>query len=280
MLYYVMIMSLAQQHDLDIVALSAGCMVALQTTVVFAVRYYRTRAPMHGVGILAGLTGVSYCVFRLCYWIAAITDCNAVLLIGGILQSSSIALALLHLLFRADALNRCSPQWFKWRLLALFVTLVNLVAFAFFVSLRTVSTYRDAYGTRRCAFQFNIVALRLKYVSQTVNHIVQTSLFVYPLLRHVDNMNKTIKNNQEYPGLNIYRNLAARAIVAMVIATGYTSAITVCIFFYDSSAAVRTVVVPLSVIDMSLTLGSIAYAVDTKVKPVRRTSHLVVSSEV
>jgi hypothetical protein len=75
-----------------------------------------------------------------------------------------------------------------------------------------------------------------------------------------------IEINVRYPGLSLYRNLAIRATVGMLVATAFTSSVTVCVILYDTSAEIRSVIVTLSIIDMTLTLASIMYAMDTKLQ--------------
>jgi hypothetical protein len=261
----------SQQRDLDVAALAAAGVVALQTAAVFGARFMKTPVPMHFTGCMAGLVGLAYSVFRMCYWFLGATnhlDCSTLLIAGGVLQNTSIGLALLHLLLRAEAVNRTNKNWKKWRWLGITATVINAAAFVMYLLLRQVTQFRGDDGLQRCAFILNTTGLRVKFIVQALNHVTQTGLFVYPLIKHIRAMNKSITEGKEwyYPGLSMYRNLAARATVGMITATTFTAAVTVCVLFYNSNLEIRSVITVLSIVDMTMTLASITYAIDTKLQ--------------
>ena len=93
---------------MEMVALTANFTIALQTTSVFAWRYFfHTTVPMNLAALLASVCGMLYSVFKLWYWFngvnSALFTCDVVQLGGGILLNVQVALSFLFLFLRADA---------------------------------------------------------------------------------------------------------------------------------------------------------------------------------
>jgi hypothetical protein len=138
-------LSFTQRQNLDVAALAVAGVISLQAATSFSIRFKRSPVPMHFVGAIAGLFGLAYSVLRMCYWFTGATaplSCSTLLIVSGMLQNVSVALALLHLLLRADAVNRINPQWKRWRWIGIFFTLLNAAAFIMYLLLRKVTEYR------------------------------------------------------------------------------------------------------------------------------------------
>jgi hypothetical protein len=76
---------------------------------------------------------------------------------------------------------------------------------------------------RRCQFSFERVSFELKWLTQLVNHIAHSSFFVWPLIAHLRAMKAA---NASGAGLDrnraVYKRLASRALIAMVLSTLFT----------------------------------------------------------
>jgi hypothetical protein len=261
---------------MDIIACTINLVISFQAAMVFGEKMRKRDLQiriMHSTGCLASLFGVTYSIFRLTYWFGGTKNvtCDNLLLIGGLLFTFDVILALIHLLLRADMINRKNNKnWPICRAIALFFMLFNIVSFGVYLKMRAVTELPNG----KCVYIFNQKALVIRYIGQATNHIVQTSLFVYPLTSHIYRMKKSQKEQEIGINTNIYSKLAYKATITMIIATLYTTSLAIMFGFYNISAEVKKIIVPLSIFDMALTLGSICYASTSviKLKPIRRPS--------
>jgi hypothetical protein len=263
-------------RDLDLVVLGAAGVVSLQTVAIFNVRFRRHHVAMHAVACMAGVFGLVLTCTRLAYWlvggVGGALSCTAVMIAGGLAQNLAMALAILHLFLRARAVNHDSPAWIRyWRHLGVLVMLINAVALAASTALRSVRRITTADGLVGCEIEYDGTALRIKFVSLALAHVTQTSFFVYPIARHARQLALRARDDGGWrsPSQPLYRAMAMRALVATSVAAACTVSVAVCALFYDSSATIRRYMVTLSTVDMAMTLGSIAYAIDTTLPGIR-----------
>jgi hypothetical protein len=261
---------------LRIIAFTVNLVICFETLVIFGerVRKHHNRARiMHFTGFLASMSGVSYSLVQIGNLFGGpwSVGCDNILIVGGCLVTGGISLALLHLFLRADLLNRNNNKhWQICRGIASLFMIFNIISFSFYLKMRTVIQLPSGI----CIYNLNQKALIFRYVSQATNHIVQTLLFVYPLLRHMRNMTNIQKENHLESNMDnsIYINLTNKAVIAMIISTSYTLSLVVVVCFYKESVQIQRIIIPLSNFDMAITIGSVCYASTSLSKKKKRPS--------
>ena len=263
---------------IDIIACTVNLVVCLQTLIIFYERfisvkklYNRDKTQKHYfimritplTGVMASISGIIYSIYRLIYWFIGINNyltCDSLLLVGGCSQASCIALILLHLFLRADLINHDNNKnWKICRIIAIFSMCLNVICFSIYVIMRKV--YQLPNG--RCMFVLNQTALIARYSAQTINHITQTLLFVYPLVYHINNIKNLQKQHQlmcSMDNMIQYIYLVRKSIAAMIISAFYTLGLLIYVGFYKNSITVKKTIVFLSIFDMTTTIASVCYA--------------------
>lgn len=80
------------------------------------------------------------------------------------------------------------------------------------------ATIVQGFDGPRCKFTHKQSSFLLKWAVQLVNHIGQSSFFVWPLISHMRVMEQSrLKGVVSSLGDELYRRLARRAIIAMVV---------------------------------------------------------------
>jgi hypothetical protein len=246
---------------LEIISSTVNLIVGCQTAIIFGEKVINKKSKtriMHSTGFLASISAIVYSIVRLIYWFEgpAQISCNNLLLIGGTLITSSISLSLLHLFMRADMINRKNnKQWPKYRVMSIIFMIFNIISCVIYFVTRHITQLPNGW----CMYKRNINALIIRYISQAMNHIVQTSFFVYPLISHIYHMRKQKKLNSSVD-TDIYINLTQKAFIGMMISALYTICLAITVCFYNRNALLRSIFIPLSIFDMALTLACVCYA--------------------
>lgn len=240
---------------LDIIACTVNLVICCQASFIYSERYLqsnlKTRS-LHLTGFVSSMCGIIYSLCRLTYWFIGTNSyiiCVSLLLGGGGLSSIATALSLLHIFLRANMINRDNnKQWKICRVIALFAMLLNVVSFSVYLILRYIQQIKSSV----CVNDLNKNAFIIRDVAQTVNHIVQTSLFIYPLVLHIRQMQNVINTSD-------YNNLIRKVIIAMSISTLYTIGLLILVGFYTTNATIAVLLTPLSILDIALIIGSVCY---------------------
>jgi hypothetical protein len=137
--------------------------------------------------VLACLGGIIYPGHKLLYWYVGLRkafSCENILIVSGLAQGGSNALCFLHLYLRANAINRRNPAWLIWRVVGALLILGNWASLLSVAFQRKASVFEAPDGPR-CVFMFEPLALRMKYILQLLNHVAQSSFFIWPLFTHI-----------------------------------------------------------------------------------------------
>ncbi|KAG5189714.1 hypothetical protein JKP88DRAFT_262073 [Tribonema minus] len=133
---------------------------------------------------------------------------------------------LLHL-FVGWGANACTGlRWPPYRALGILLTVTNWIVFIV-VTFKRTGGAEDQFGAQRCVFKFEETTNDLKWILQFINHIVFTSMFVYPLV---------------------------------TVSTLFTLVVMIMVFVDYSNPSLEVPITSLAILDNGITLWSICFA--------------------
>eukprot|EP00611_Tribonema_gayanum_P000104 TRINITY_DN1006_c0_g1_i7.p1 TRINITY_DN1006_c0_g1~~TRINITY_DN1006_c0_g1_i7.p1 ORF type:complete len:354 (+),score=81.19 TRINITY_DN1006_c0_g1_i7:239-1300(+) len=250
----------------EIFCLAITFTIGAQATWFFGDRtvYLRVNA-MNLTGLASAFIAFGYTLVKLLHlfvgWGA--NACTGLRIALGLGQGMSNGFAFLHLFLRADAINTINPCWPPYRAFGILLTVTNWIVFIV-VTFKRTGGAEDQFGAQRCVFKFEETTNDLKWILQFINHIVFTSMFVYPLVRHMRAMeraNLSASNSSAASrGTAIYKRLVRRAVIPMTVSTLFTLVVMIMVFVDYSNPTLEVPITSLAILDNGMTLGSICFA--------------------
>eukprot|EP00611_Tribonema_gayanum_P000102 TRINITY_DN1006_c0_g1_i2.p1 TRINITY_DN1006_c0_g1~~TRINITY_DN1006_c0_g1_i2.p1 ORF type:complete len:402 (+),score=88.61 TRINITY_DN1006_c0_g1_i2:239-1444(+) len=250
----------------EIFCLAITFTIGAQATWFFGDRtvYLRVNA-MNLTGLASAFIAFGYTLVKLLHlfvgWGA--NACTGLRIALGLGQGMSNGFAFLHLFLRADAINTINPCWPPYRAFGILLTVTNWIVFIV-VTFKRTGGAEDQFGAQRCVFKFEETTNDLKWILQFINHIVFTSMFVYPLVRHMRAMeraNLSASNSSAASrGTAIYKRLVRRAVIPMTVSTLFTLVVMIMVFVDYSNPTLEVPITSLAILDNGITLWSICFA--------------------